>query len=72
MAGSESESIEWFIEDQAFSPSYDLAPPPLSRQKVVSLAQSSCVSPVEMNDGRREEGVGEEPNHTTVRKPGPL
>ncbi len=29
------ESIEWFIEDQAFSSSYDLAPPPppLSRQK---------------------------------------
>ncbi len=23
-----AESIEWFIEDQAFSPSYDLAPPP--------------------------------------------
>ncbi len=22
------ESIEWYIEDQAFSPSYDLAPPP--------------------------------------------
>jgi hypothetical protein len=22
------ESIEWFIEDQAFSPTYDLAPPP--------------------------------------------
>ncbi len=26
-------SNEWFIEDQAFSPSYDLAPPPLSSQK---------------------------------------
>ncbi len=25
---TEAESIEWFIEDQAFSPSYDLAPPP--------------------------------------------
>ncbi len=24
------QSIQWFIEDQAFSPSYDLAPPPLS------------------------------------------
>jgi hypothetical protein len=23
-----SESIEWFVEDQAFSLSYDLAPPP--------------------------------------------
>ncbi len=37
------ESIEWFIEDQSFLPSYDLAPPPppLSRQQVVSLSQSS-------------------------------
>ncbi len=26
--GSRAESIEWFIEDQAFSRSYDLAPPP--------------------------------------------
>jgi hypothetical protein len=43
------ESIEWFIEDLAFSPSYDLAPPPplpFSREQVVSLSQSSC--------GRRE------------------
>ncbi len=34
-------STDWFIEDQAFSPSYDLAPPPpppLSRQQVVSLS----------------------------------
>jgi hypothetical protein len=40
------------LEDHAFSPSNDLAPPPpptlLSRQKVVSLFQSSCVSPVEL------------------------
>ncbi len=31
-----SEGIEWFIENQAFSPSYDLAPPP-SRPSFVSL-----------------------------------
>ncbi len=35
------DSIEWYIEDQVFSPSYDSAPPPpsfsLSSQQVVSL-----------------------------------
>ncbi len=37
----------------------DLAPPP---------------PPFELTDreGGREEGVGEEPDHTTARKPGPL
>ncbi len=35
------ESIEWFIKDQAFSPSYNLAPPS-SRQKVVSYFRYSC------------------------------
>jgi hypothetical protein len=45
----------------------------LSRQQVVSLSQSSCVStPVELTDGRGGEGVGEEQNHTIARKPGPL
>jgi hypothetical protein len=39
------------IEDQAFSPSYDLVLP-LSRQQVFSLSQSSCVSPVELIDIR--------------------
>jgi hypothetical protein len=46
--------------------------PSLSRQQVVSLSQSSCVSLVELKltgEGR-EMGVGEEPDHTTVRKPG--
>jgi hypothetical protein len=70
---SESESIEQFIEDQAFLSSYDSAsPPPLSRQKVVSLSQSSCGLPVEPTDGRWGDGVDEEPNHTTMRKSGPL
>jgi hypothetical protein len=42
-----------------------LTPPPLSRQQVVSLSQSSCVAA----DGRDgAEGVGEDPNHTTTRK----
>jgi hypothetical protein len=41
---SAPESIELFIEDQA---SDHRSPPfPLSRQHIVSLPQSSCVSPV--------------------------
>ncbi len=49
------ETIKWFIEDQALSTSYDSAPPPpspISRQLAVSLSESSCVSPVELTDGR--------------------
>jgi hypothetical protein len=43
------------IEEQAFLQSYDSAyfhylPPP--RQQLVSLSQSSCVSLVNLNDGR--------------------
>ncbi len=45
------ESIEWLIEEQAFSPSYDFSPPtPRSRQQVVPLSQSSCVSPVNLTE----------------------
>jgi hypothetical protein len=47
--------------DPAFT-SYDLAPPtplpPLFRQQVVSLSQSSCVSSVELTDGRGGLGGG--------------
>jgi hypothetical protein len=50
----------------------DLQRTRLSRRRVVtSLSQSSCVSPFELTDGRGEE-VGEEPNHRSARKPGPL
>jgi hypothetical protein len=45
-------------------------PPPLSRQQVVSLSQSSCVSPAEFTEGGG--GVREEPNHTSAEKPSPL
>ncbi len=50
------------MEDQAFSLSYELAPlppsPPLSRQQVVSLSESCCVSPIEFIDERwRKRGV---------------
>jgi hypothetical protein len=41
---------------------HPITPPPF-RQLVVSLS-SSCVSPVQLTDGRGEEGVGEELNHT--------
>jgi hypothetical protein len=37
---------------------------PFSRQQVVSLSLSSCVSPFELIDGRGE-GLGAEPNHMT-------
>jgi hypothetical protein len=56
-----AESIEWFIEGQVFSLSYYFAPPhplPLSRRQIVSLSQFSCVSPVEISDGREVEGGG--------------
>ncbi len=68
---NKAENIKWFMEDQAFLPSYHLAPPttfPLSREQVVSRSQSSCMSPVDLSDGRR----GKEPNHMTPRKRGPL
>ncbi len=75
MNGPKSESIECIIENQAFSLRYDLAPPPrltpLLRQKVVFLSQYFYATPVELTD-RRGEGVGEELNDTTARKPGPL
>jgi hypothetical protein len=65
------------MENQAYSLSFTLIRllpipplPPLSRQQIVSLSQSSRVFPVELTDGREgEERVGEEPSHTTARKP---
>ncbi len=56
-----AESIELFIEDKAFSPSYDLPPPP------PLISPSYCVSLVELTDGRGGGGGGES-NHTTVRE----
>ncbi len=67
------QSIEWFMEDQAFSPSFDLAhspsPQPPSPISKLSLFLSL---PVLSNWRKRGEGVGEEPDHTTPRKHGPL
>jgi hypothetical protein len=49
-----------------------LAPSP-SCQQVISLSQSSCVSPVVLTDGTsRMRGVGEEPKYTTAKQPGSL
>ncbi len=48
---------------------------PGSSEQVVSLSKSSCVSPVKLTAGREREGdkgVGEEANHMTASKPGPL
>ncbi len=47
MAGAEPESIEWFIEDRAFSSSYDLAPhppPPLPSESCLSFTVFLCVA----------------------------
>ncbi len=62
------ESIECFIEDQASHRRVIWLlprPPPHSRQHVITLSLSSCVSPV-----GRDEGVGKEPKQRTTRKPG--
>ncbi len=66
------ENIKLFIEDQAFLWSYDFfsAPrPPLtpSSLNMLSLFLSLPVFRVLTEGG---EGLGEEPNHTTTRKPG--
>ncbi len=53
---STADSGERYLEDQAFSPSYDLAPapPPPLRMKVDCLSQSSYVTPVELT---RDKGL---------------
>jgi hypothetical protein len=46
---------------------------PLFRQLIVPLSQSSCVSPVQLTDGREGvEEAGVVPNLTTARMLGPL
>ncbi len=66
MQGCNTDSIEWFIEDQAFLRSYvsvpRASPSPLSRPQVVSLSQSFYVWPFELADGRGGvQGLGKEP-----------
>jgi hypothetical protein len=63
-----AESIEGFIENQAFLRSYDLTPrPPPSPFPVTELFLflSLIVPPVDLADGRGGQGVGEEPNVRT-------
>ncbi len=70
------DSIECFIEDQAFSRSYDLAPrppPPLRVSLTGDKDTERLRKRVNLRTGEgRKQGVGEEPNHTTTRKPGLL
>jgi hypothetical protein len=68
----ESETIELFIEDQALSPSYDLAPPPPRRPPSVNSSRPATHKKTERDILLTKEGVGVEPNHTKARKPGPV
>ncbi len=61
--------MEWFIEDQAFSQSYALAPPP-SPLPTVSSTGDTQEAEKERQLLTGEGGGGEEPNQTTARKPG--
>ncbi len=65
-----SASIDRFIEDQAFSRAYDLAPspPPLSCQGKLDRWH---IGRQRKREGRGEEG-GEKKNHTNAKKSGPL
>jgi hypothetical protein len=42
---------------------------PISHQQIISLSQSSCVSSVQLTDGRRGEGAGVKPHHTAALCP---
>jgi hypothetical protein len=70
-----TESIEWFIEDQALLRSCRMIPllahpfPPLPSASCLSFTVILCVAGRAYRSG---EGVGEEANHTTARNPGPL
>ncbi len=66
------DSIEGFIEDQAFLRSYDSAPhpsPPSLPSETCLSSQSSCVPPVELTDGRGERRWVK--SHDGDREPGP-
>jgi hypothetical protein len=75
LVGSSSKSTERFIE--ALSPSYDIAPPPTPphfytvNMLFLFLSLPLCRRSSLLTGGGGE-GVGEEPNHTKARKPGPL
>ncbi len=68
-----AESIGCLVEDRAFSPLLASAPPP---PPPPALPSASCFSVSFLCIAGRAywagEGVDEEPNHTTEKKPGPL
>jgi hypothetical protein len=67
------ESIERFIEDQAFLPTYDLAhspPPPFPSASWLSFSVFLCAGRTYWRE--RGGGMGAEPNLTTARRPDPL
>ncbi len=78
VTGYVSESIEWFIECQAFLRTYYSAPRPppnLPSPFPVSKLPLRLNLPVCRRSSlltREKEGVGVESNHTTTRKLGPL
>jgi hypothetical protein len=66
------ESSYLIIEDQAFSPSYDLAPSPypLPHPSVSSTGDTQETEKErQLADRRRRKGREKETNHTTARKP---
>ncbi len=74
--GCAPERIEWIIEDQAFSASYDFAPPPPSHPTLPSISSTGHTQEDWERDTTywQERGrgcIGEEPNYTTASKPGP-
>jgi hypothetical protein len=56
--------MEWFREDQAFSPSYDLAPPPLSR---TSLACKTFSGDTQEDQERETVELWGKTNHATTK-----
>ncbi len=62
------ENIDSIKEYQAFSPSYDFAPPP----PPLPTLPSPVSRPDRRHRGKLRKRRGEEPNHTTTRMPGPL
>jgi hypothetical protein len=64
------------IESKAFLRSTDLAPrplpPPSPASKLDQRQHKETDEEIQAADGRGGKRVGEELNHTTARKPGPL
>ncbi len=78
--GLQPENIDLFVDGQAFSQSYDLAPrPSLPASLVVVTCHKARQGDTQATEkarqlfyGRGGKGVGEEQNYTTARKPSPL